>query len=109
MPRNSRILEGVDRYYTDKVSRFGATPAGVDWNSKESQYLRFEQLCRVVAEDRELSLLDYGCGYGGLLNYLDERFAKSTVTYVGYDISSRMLDVAAQSFGMKERVSFSNA
>ena len=38
------ILAGVTAYYAGKLREFGATPRGVDWNSAESQQLRFRQL-----------------------------------------------------------------
>jgi len=65
----------------------------VDWNSEESQLLRFDQLLRVVTSDDEaVSLLDYGCGYGALLDFLRTRSTR--ISYVGYDISTAMIDSA---------------
>jgi SAM-dependent methyltransferase len=65
----------------------------VDWNSLESQELRFEELLRVV--DREpagFSLNDFGCGYGALLGYARARGLD--VDYRGFDLSDAMLEHA---------------
>jgi SAM-dependent methyltransferase len=85
----SPILESVARYYSEKLDRFGATPRGVDWNSGESQALRFEQLLRLDPTLSGRSLIDYGCGYGALLDYL--KAEGRTWTYTGYDVSEGMV------------------
>ena len=38
----TRLREQASRYYTSKVAEHGATARGVDWNSEDSQRLRFE-------------------------------------------------------------------
>ncbi len=82
------LLEGVERYYTAKVETHGATPEGADWSSAASQQQRFAQLLRLCDRD-EFSLLDYGCGYGALLDRA--RAGGRRVRYVGYDLSETML------------------
>ena len=77
---------------------------GVDWNSKASQYLRFEQLSKVINED-QFSVLDYGCGYGELVNYLSQ-VENFEMTYFGYDISKEMLRQASSIFKYRQNVSF---
>ncbi|MGE3173359.1 MAG: methyltransferase [Planctomycetota bacterium] len=82
----------VAGYYTGKVEAHGAVPSGVDWNSLESQQLRFDQLLRVTEGDAEYSLLDWGCGYGALLDHLggDARLRR----YQGFDIAPAMVAAA---------------
>lgn len=87
-----QLIRSVGAYYTEKVVAHGATAAGVDWNSKESQELRFEQLLRVVDPGRPYSLIDYGCGYGALVELLDRR--GDDFAYTGLDISPEMLERA---------------
>ncbi len=93
MSQHKRILEDVRTYYTDKISGHGATPQGVDWNSEASQTLRFDQLLRVVGMREGFSLIDYGCGYGALLEYMTPRFGP--FRYSGYDLSDEMIAAAA--------------
>lgn len=101
---HDKILKGVCEYYTNKVEEFGDTHLGVDWNSKASQYLRFEQLSKVINED-QFSVLDYGCGYGELVNYLSQ-VENFEMTYFGYDISKEMLRQASSIFKYRQNVSF---
>lgn len=83
------ILDSVEAYYTGKLRAHGPTPRGVDWNSAESQALRFEQLLRLVEGAGTFSVLDYGCGYGALLDHL--RASGFRGRYVGYDLSAEMV------------------
>jgi SAM-dependent methyltransferase len=86
------ILETVGRYYAEKLRAFGATPQGVDWNSRESQALRFDRLLQVLDHDGDASINDYGCGYGALVDYLDG--VGRRLTYRGFDISEAMIESA---------------
>lgn len=91
MTINDNILKDVSDYYAEKLREYGLTPAGVDWNSEESQELRFSQLLKVVEGDN-FSLLDYGCGYGALLPYLNKSYPMAS--YSGYDCEESMIDAA---------------
>lgn len=90
--RNSDILLQTEHYYTSKILRFGNTPQGVDWNSVESQTLRFQQLCKVIDAQNEFSLNDLGCGYGAFVDFLNTNSQK--FSYVGIDISEEMIKSA---------------
>jgi SAM-dependent methyltransferase len=86
------ILGPVARYYGSRVQEFGPTARGVDWNSEESQALRFEQLLKLFPSDERMTINDYGCGYGALAAFLADR---ATITqYRGFDISAEMLAAA---------------
>ena len=98
------ILGPVERYYTAKVLEHGATAQGVDWNSRESQELRFSQLLKVVDVSQPFSITDYGCGYGALVAYMSER--AYPFTYRGFDISEGMLDRARHAYGDDPRCEF---
>jgi SAM-dependent methyltransferase len=87
-------LAEISRYYTEKINLHGASPQGVDWNSSESQRLRFEQLARVCEAEREFSLNDIGCGYGALYDHL--RALGKRCDYLGVDISPAMIEKAQE-------------
>lgn len=91
---HSKKLEEVTLYYQDKVNQYGATPKGVDWNGEDSQFLRFDQLLKVIDQKTpdKFSIADLGCGYGALHKYLEALFPNHI--YHGYDISEKMLDEA---------------
>src|SRR5260221_5174237 len=99
-----RIRERVQQYYGDKVQTFGATARGVDWNSPESQRLRFAQLLKLADPGRPFSINDYGCGYGALAAYLEE--GGYSFSYCGFDISSRMIARAKELYGRMDHVDF---
>ena len=86
-----KIQEQISKYYTEKVSHFGPTYKGVDWGTEEAQQISFEQLVKIINSENP-SLLDYGCGYGALLNYLNKN--NIPVDYSGFDISLEMIEQA---------------
>lgn len=87
-----KILKQVNKYYTQKIAEYGATHQGVDWNSPESQNLRFDQLLKVTRDESDSSIIDYGCGYGAMAAYIRER--GYTGPYFGFDISGAMIKEA---------------
>ena len=90
---SSERLRGQARdYYETKLRAHGATPAGVDWNSQESQELRFALLANLWRDEADASILDYGCGYGALADYLRARGHRGV--YTGYDVSEAMAQAA---------------
>jgi SAM-dependent methyltransferase len=88
------LLARTRQYYERKLAEHGPTARGVDWNSEQSQDLRFASLCTVIEGDLEASVLDYGCGYGALLGYLRTRGHRGP--YMGFDISDRMIAAARE-------------
>ena len=91
------IERRVGAYYAGRIEDHGATPEGVDWNSEESQRLRFRQLLKVAPPAGGFSLNDYGCGYGALLDFLDAEDAQ--VRYHGYDLCPAMIASARDRHG----------
>jgi len=96
-------LDHVKSYFDKRIQEHGASPRGSDWNSETSQNTRFDQLLKVV-ETQVFSLLDYGCGYGALADYLD---IKSFDTdYYGYDILESAIETARKAHMDKPRCRF---
>lgn len=91
------ILNSVRLYFDEKLETYGATFRGVDWNSSESQNRRFEQLLKVCDPTKGFSINDYGCGYGALVEFMNDR--GYTFQYRGYDISERMIAKARELYG----------
>jgi SAM-dependent methyltransferase len=89
---NTHIWVEVADYYSAKLAQYGETPQGVDWNSEESQVLRFEQLNKVIDTSLGFSLNDLGCGYGALFDYLQSRY--TNLAYNGCDVSDSMIRAA---------------
>jgi SAM-dependent methyltransferase len=89
-----QILDQVRQYYEGKLAEFGPTARGVDWNSEESQNLRFRQLARLLEGDAAAGVIDYGCGYGAMARYLRDH--GHTGDYIGYDVSDAMIAAAQE-------------
>jgi SAM-dependent methyltransferase len=88
------LRAAVRAYYEGKLRQHGATPAGVDWNSGESQQMRFAQLARLWGQEPSASIVDYGCGYGALASWLRGR--GHTGPYLGFDLSADMVAEAGR-------------
>jgi SAM-dependent methyltransferase len=87
-----RILAQADEFFTAKIREFGPTHSGVDVN-KPSQDIRFDQLTKLIGDPaQEFSIIDYGCGYGALAEYLDRKGFRAK--YTGFDISATMIEEA---------------
>lgn len=102
--QHDSILSAVERYYSDRFEEFGPSPQGVDWNSAESQTLRFDQLARLLEGDDDYSLNDLGCGYGAFADYLTRQ--GSAFVYTGYEVSGAMLGHAQRAFQDRPNVHF---
>ena len=84
----------VQQYYDAKIQTYGATAQGVDWNSDASQRMRFEQLLKVIDRSCPFTIVDFGCGYGALADYLEKEV--KPLEYWGYDISPQMITTARE-------------
>lgn len=90
--RITDVLSEVAEYYSSKLSQYGETPGGVDWNGEAGQVLRFKQLTQVINSPEGFSINDLGCGYGALYDYLTSCY--QDFNYRGYDISEEMIRTA---------------
>ena len=81
-------------FYENAIKRYGCTAKGLNWNSKNSQYTRFEALFDLISHHVPTSkIVDAGCGFGDLYLFLRQ---KGTLPrhYVGYDVLQEALFVA---------------
>ena len=83
--------ERIHRHYDPRLKKYGETYKILDWESRETQFARFDVLIENVALEGS-SLLDVGCGCGDLLSALGERGIP--VDYSGVDILPGMIEKA---------------
>jgi SAM-dependent methyltransferase len=88
------LLASVEAYYSGRLREHGVGAQGVDWNSTESQHLRFAQLVRCLAPAGPFTINDFGCGYGELAVWLRARGLDAG--YTGYDLSPAMVAAAEE-------------
>lgn len=98
------LLAKVEQYYSAKIELHGANAAGVDWNGKESQFNRFNQLLKLIPRNSAYSLNDIGCGYGAVLEVIGSDPLMSS--YLGVDLSREMIDAASERYSGHEKVGF---
>ena len=78
----------------------------MNWNSKEAQEKRFEQLCKLIDFSVPFSIVDYGCGFGSLIEYLKQKGQE--FTYIGYDIVDEMIFKGRELHSGDTNCSFTN-
>ncbi len=83
------IRSRVQQYYDTKIQTHGPTARGVDWNSPESQQVRFGQLLKLIDGSLPFTINDFGCGYGALADYLQKQ--GQPFVYCGFDISDQVI------------------
>lgn len=103
----TELLDEVASYYSEKLALHGETPNGVDWNGEQGQALRFEQLCKVINGTQTFSISDLGCGYGALVDYLED--SSLSFSYLGVDVSDEMIRVAKERYKDSPRTRFISA
>jgi len=84
-----KAIKTYKEYFNEKIERHGATPKGVDYNGPEAQEIRFEELVKVIDPSAPFSVIDYGCGYGALFEFLQRKGWQ--VEYYGYDMLEKMV------------------
>ena len=91
------ISKALGQHYSEKFSLHGASSEGVDWGSDESKMLlRYDKMLGIadwVARNKP-SLLDVGCGYGGLQSYAIGK--NIALDYTGIDVASNMIEWAGK-------------
>ncbi len=89
-------------FYKKSIEKFGISAQGVHWNSKYTQYKRFEIITKIIKKDiKNSSILDAGCGFGEYYNYL-QTIKKVPKKYIGIDREKIMIDIAQKRFPTQE-------
>ncbi len=86
----------IVQFHRRRIARFGGGTLGaLGWKAPASQLGRFDVIAR-VGDLSGRSVLDLGCGYGDLKQYLDERFCG--VTYIGVDHMPEFIEDARRRY-----------
>ena len=94
-------------FYKLAIEKYGISAQGVQWNSKYSQYKRFEILSSFIQDKiKESSIVDAGCGFGEYYNYLFDNNLKPKL-YLGIDCEKEMINFASKRFLSSCTVRFS--
>lgn len=74
--------------YKQKFKEFGADPKSLQWKTKGAAHQRFRQFWAEIDFD-DKSVLDVGCGFGEMGNFLTKRY--DNVKYKGVDIMGEFI------------------
>ncbi len=91
--RTEDRLEYVERY-EKRLQEFGYSPATLGWGRNGRQEVRFSVLAELALQQPQSSVLDVGCGFCDLYDFLKNRGWRGH--YTGVDIVPGLLEVARQ-------------
>jgi 2-polyprenyl-3-methyl-5-hydroxy-6-metoxy-1,4-benzoquinol methylase len=88
-------------YYATTFSLHGATAKGVDWGDENELLVRYDKMLAVMQKDFQPqqpypSVLDVGCGWGGL--WLRAHQRGINMDYTGIDVVKEMIDHGSKNF-----------
>jgi 2-polyprenyl-3-methyl-5-hydroxy-6-metoxy-1,4-benzoquinol methylase len=95
------ITQTFKDYYAKTFQQHGATAKGVDWGDEMELLLRYDKILAVLQKDfmeppQCVSLLDVGCGWGGLVKRAGEM--NLSLDYTGIDVVAEMIDYGKKTF-----------
>tara|TARA_B100000508_G_C11445114_1_gene270948 strand:+ start:332 stop:961 length:630 start_codon:yes stop_codon:yes gene_type:complete len=89
----------IVKHYESCLEKYGDTHKGVDWPNKEDAVTRYQIMLEVIREQSNVSLLDFGCGTGHLLEYILNQYDNfENIGYQGLDISEQYIEIARKKF-----------
>jgi len=89
-------MEDIGNFYNSKFQEYGSDVKAVGWSTTESQVQRYLTLLD-GADIRGKSIIDLGCGLGGLIPIL-RRLAGDDFQYLGIDVSDAFVSYCKQNF-----------
>ena len=97
-------MDDLVKYYEKCFDIYGDTHKGVDWPNAKDAEIRYKIMLEGVgvnirSNTNVISILDYGCGLGHFLEYLQEQSTYSQLRYEGCDASEKMIRHCQSKFG----------
>jgi len=87
-----------ERFYNASIKKYGISAEGVQWNSRFSQQIRFQQIASYLKLEPGDIIVDAGCGFGDFYHFLqDKKF--SHYEYIGFDAVHEMVQIAQRRTG----------
>ena len=92
-----KLLQPVAHSYDWSIKKHGPIHRAAAWKNAELQFRRFQIFLGLIAFDTErnnLTINDFGCGYGAMFDVIENLPQFVSGKYFGYDISKEMLQAA---------------
>ncbi|MCK5111461.1 MAG: class I SAM-dependent methyltransferase [Arcobacteraceae bacterium] len=94
--------EHNNKFYQKAINEYGISAQGVHWNSKHTQYKRFEIITKFIKKEiATSSIIDVGCGFGEYYKYLEVN-NKLPQKYFGIDCEEDMVTVCKKRLPFQE-------
>jgi len=92
-------FNNIVKHYEECLDKYGDNHLGVNWNSEESANIRYQIMIELIkcGDNKNISLLDFGCGTSALYSYIVEKKIKN-IKYYGLDISKKFIELSRQKF-----------
>jgi SAM-dependent methyltransferase len=85
-------------HYENCLEQYGANHRGLDWSNDEDVQIRYKIMTDIFnfrnLANNKIAVLDLGCGYGGIIEFLRKHNLEKNVDYHGIDLSQKMIDAA---------------
>jgi SAM-dependent methyltransferase len=99
MPKHAPDYRSLIAHYEACLARHGDTHLGVDWPDARDAATRYRVMLDVIREPagEPVSLLDFGCGAGHLLDYIRANNIAS-IDYRGLDASPKFISLCMEKY-----------
>ncbi|WP_421900071.1 class I SAM-dependent methyltransferase [Maridesulfovibrio sp.] len=91
---NHQDIERIIKRYSDRYTLFGYSPQTLGWGKGGRQNLRFSILANDVLRQPKSSVLDVGCGFADLFEFLKNNGWQGQ--YTGIDIVPKLVEEAKE-------------
>lgn len=93
----------IIEYYENCLASHGPNHKGVNWPNQADAETRYRVMLDIKRFDitnrsNHFSVIDYGCGVGGMLEHI-KNFEYNSVVYYGFDESKKMLSFCSGKYG----------
>jgi len=92
---DERDKQRIIERYNQRLALYGDDIRTLASGTEERRHIRFGVLCGIGLEEGK-SVLDLGCGFGDLYDYLQEQGMR--VDYTGYDINPELIAIAQRKY-----------
>jgi SAM-dependent methyltransferase len=91
---DEKMYQIIQNYFSETLTKHGATARGADWKDDHAQQLRFVELSRIFSkvENDYFTVTDFGCGTGAFSDFLVKE--KFNFSYLGIDCTRLMIETA---------------
>ena len=100
----SALEYSINRAYKSRLKLCGHNAEGVFWRNQSTQIARFEMLLKITNDaspNAKTTIADIGCGYGAMLNFIEQSPYSKSILYNGVDINRSMITACWNNFPEK--------